>query len=118
MASPADILTAVKNIVNAINLGAQSYLDVQGAQSRTAIQVVGTNTSFLLKRGTGRLAVITVTTAGSATGTAYDTDSVDSLVRPFYIIPNTVGVTTINMPFSFGLVITPGTGQVLSVSYS
>lgn len=118
MASPADILTAIKNVVSAVNLAAQTYLDVQGAQSRTGMQIIGLNTAYLLKRGTGRLAVITVTTAGSATGTAYDTDSETSLIRPIFIIPNTVGVTTINMPFSYGLVITPGTGQVLSVSYS
>jgi len=34
------------------------------------------------------------------------------------IIPNTVGIYAINMPVNKGIVITPGSGMIVAVSYS
>jgi hypothetical protein len=113
MASLDDILTTAKNIVSSVNNLGQSYLNVQGAQSLTNI-----STATLVKSGNGRLASVVVLTAGSTEGTAYDSTSTTSAISPLCRIPNTVGVTFVNIPFGLGLVVAPGTGQVVTVSYS
>ena len=113
MASLSDLLTTAKNIASAINGVAQSYVAVQGAkifQNITATTVVS-NTA-------GRLAVVTVTTAGSSVGTIYDAAATGITTRPIYTIPNTVGVVFVNLPVAYGVVVIPGTGQAVTVSYS
>jgi hypothetical protein len=111
--SLSDILTAVKNAVTGINTVAQNYINVQGASSLSAI-----STTTLVKNTGGRVAVVSITTAGSATGSIYDSNSISSLNNKIYVIPNTVGVVTVNLPTNYGIVVAPGTGQVLTISYS
>lgn len=64
--------------------------------------------------------VLSVTTAGSTTGLINDTNTVASVAASnlVFSIPEAVGVYVLNWPFAVGVTITPGTGQVLSVSYS
>jgi hypothetical protein len=113
MSSLSDILTAAKNIVTAINGAAQTYLNVQGAQD-----AVNISSATLVKSGAGRVAVISVTTAGTTTGSVYDANSSAATTGKIYVIPNTVGVVFVNMPVSLGIVVSPGTGQIVSISYS
>jgi hypothetical protein len=113
MASLSDLLTTAKNIASAINGVAQTYVAVQGAkilQNITANTVVSTEA--------GRLATVTVTTAGSSVGTIYDAATTGITTRPIYTIPNTVGVVFVNLPVVYGVVATPGTGQAVTISYS
>ena len=113
MASLSDLLTTAKNIASAINGVAQTYVAVQGArilQNITATSVVN--------NAAGRLAVVTVTTAGSSVGTIYDAAATGVTTRPIYTIPNTVGVVFVNLPVVYGIVVVPGTGQAVTVSYS
>jgi hypothetical protein len=113
MASLSDLLTTAKNIASAINGVAQTYVNVQGAKIRqnlTAATVVSDTA--------GRVAVVTVTTAGSAVGTIYDAAATGVTSRPIYTIPNTVGVVFVNLPVVYGVVVVPGTGQAVTVSYS
>ena len=113
MASLSDLLTAAKNIASAINGVAQTYTNVQGAR---VFQKVTTTTA--VSTSAGRLAMISVTTAGSTTGTIYDAADVATTTRPIYIIPMTVGVVFVNLPVVYGIVVVPGTGQNVTVSYS
>lgn len=113
MASLDDILTASKNVVTAINNVAQTYLNVQGAKSQSNVTA-----ATVIKTGAGRIATISVLTAGSTTGHIYDTNSASSTANPIYTIPNTVGIFVVNIPLNIGLVVTPGTGQAVTVSYS
>lgn len=113
MASLSDILTTAQNIASAINGVATTYLGVQGTKNTPNI-----STATLVNSGKGRIASISITTAGSAPGTIYDTNAAASVLNPIYTIPNSLGVFFINFPLSFGLVVAPGTGQVVSVSYS
>jgi len=113
MASLSDILTTAKNVVTAINGVAQNYINVQGAQNSGSL-----TSATLVKLGQGRVAVVSVTTAGSAVGHIYDTNSAASTSAPVYVIPNTVGAVFVNMPVGIGLVVAPGTGQAVTVSYS
>lgn len=112
-ASLSDVLTVAKNIVQAINTLAQGYLNVQGAQNFAGITV-----ATVIKPSSGRVARISVTVAGSATGTVYDGASLSATTKPLYVIPTTVGVVDVNMPTSFGLLVVPGTGQTVSGSFS
>ena len=113
MSSLSDILTAAKNIVTAINGVGQIYLNVQG------ISRSGTLTSpTLVSSGQGRLASVSVVVAGSSAATIYDSSAVGSLISTLAVIPNAIGVTVINMPYNNGLVVVPGTGMTLVVSYS
>lgn len=113
MSSLSDILTVAKNVVTAINGVAQTYLNVQGLQNSGSLTA-----ATLVQLGSGRVATVSVTVAGSAVGKIYDTNSAASTTNPVYVIPNTVGVVFVNMPVGIGLVVAPGTGQSVTVSYS
>lgn len=113
MAGLSDILTTAQNIASAINGLAQVYLNVQGGRNATALTA-----ATLVKAGAGRLATVTVTDAGSGDGAIYDANNVTAVTGLFYVIPMTVGVFVVNFPVSFGIVVAPGTGQTVSVSYS
>ena len=113
MASLGDLLTAAKNGVTALGTLAQTYINVQGAQNTGPI-----TSATLVKLGQSRIATVSVITAGSAVGYIYDGNQATSTTNPVYVIPNTVGVVFVNMPVGLGLVIAPGTGQKVNVSYS
>lgn len=112
-ASLSDIFVTAKNIVTAINALAQTYLNVEGAQLAAAL-----TTDTVVKPVAGRIARVSVTVAGSASGTIYDGASAAATSRPIYVIPMTVGVFEVNLPVAFGLFVSPGTGQTVTVSYS
>lgn len=113
MASLSDILSAAQNIAAAIAQAAQSYLEVQGTANYPNISA-----ATLVKSSAGRIATISITTAGSAVGTIYDTSVASSTTNPIYTIPNTIGVVSVNLATRYGIVVAPGTGQVLTVGYS
>jgi hypothetical protein len=113
MASLSDLLTTAKNIASAINGVAQTYVAVQGARIRQTITATA-----VVSNAAGRLAMVTVTTAGSTAGVIYDADATGITARPIYIIPNTIGVVFVNLPVAYGIVVVPGTSQVVTVSYS
>lgn len=113
MASLSDLLTAAKNIVTSVNQLGQTYLQVQGSQSLSGITA-----ATLVKSGQGRVARVSVVVAGSAAGAIYDTNVPSATTGQIWVIPNTVGVTEINLPVNNGIVVAPGTGQTVVVSYS
>jgi len=112
-ASLSDLLSAVKNLVLAISTLTQDYLNVQGLLNASNI-----STATVIKQSAGRLAVVSVISAGTTLGYAFDATSTTIQTRPLGVIPNAVGVYPVNIPYSFGLVISPGTGQAVTVSYS
>jgi hypothetical protein len=113
MSSISDILTATKNIVTAINGLGQTYLQVSGTKVSTAVSA-----ATLALVGQGRLVRVVVTTAGSAPGSIYDASVSTATTQKVFVIANTVGVTDVSIPVNNGIVIAPGTGQVVTVSYS
>jgi len=113
MASLSDILSSSQNIVKALsNLGTM-FLQVQGNQVDTGISA-----AKVVSGAQGRLVRIAVVTAGSTSGVAYDAVAIGITSAPIVSIPNTVGIIDVNMPVDSGIVIEPGTGQVVTVSYS
>jgi hypothetical protein len=114
-ASTSDVLTAIKNIVTALATAAQNYLNVQGL-----INAANISTPTLVSTKAGRICSVSVLTAGSATGLVYDGALLTAITKPIYVIPTSVGTEpyVVNMPLSFGLLVVPGSGQVVTVSYS
>jgi hypothetical protein len=113
MASLSDLLTAAKNVVTAINQLGQTYLQVQGSTFYSGITA-----ATVVKTGQGRVARVSVVVAGSAVGAIYDASASSSTTGKIWVIPNTVGVTEINLPVNNGIVVAPGTGQTVAISYS
>jgi hypothetical protein len=109
----SDILTAAKNVVTAINQLGQTYLQVQGSK-----QTSGIAAATLVQSGQGRVARVSVIVAGSSVGAIYDASVSTATTNQVWVIPNTVGVTDINLPINNGIVVTPGTGQTVAISYS
>ena len=141
MSSPTDMLTTAKNIVTAINGLAQNVADLTtsstnvvtalgtlnttiAAQTAAFLAINGTaavntiNTATLVRTGAGRLVIVSITTAGSTNGVIYDSTSTGSPTHPIWAIPNTIGIVHVNIPVTTGIVVVPGTGQVVTVSYS
>lgn len=73
----------------------------------------------VIKAAPGRLAKISVVVAGSAAGTVNDCATTGAVAAANEIgaISNTVGVVDFDWPCATGIVVTPGTGQTLAVSY-
>jgi hypothetical protein len=114
-ASLSDIMSAVKNIVTALATAAQNYLNVQGAVNAANISV-----PTVVSTEPGRMASVSVLVAGSATGIIYDGVSLTATTKPLYVIPTAVGTEpyVVNLPVSFGIVVAPGSGQIVTISYS
>ena len=113
MASLSDILTAAKNVVTSVNQLGLTYLKVQGAVRSTTM-----TTTTLVTSGQGRLASVSVVVAGSSACVIYDGTDTASTANALAAITNVIGVTVINMPYNNGLVVDPGTGMTVVVTYS
>jgi len=113
MTSLVDIQTVSQNIAQALNSITNAFTVLLGQSNSAAISA-----TTLVRNGTARLCTVSITTAGSTNGTIYDSNDVASTLRPIYTIPNTIGIVQVNMPMGYGIVVTPGTGQVVTVSYS
>jgi hypothetical protein len=113
MASLSDILTAAKNLVTSVNQLGLTYLRVNGT-TRSATLTAAT----LVSSGQGRIASISVVVAGSSACVVYDSNAVASLTNGLAAVTNAIGVTVINMPYNNGLVVVPGTGMTVVISYS
>lgn len=63
---------------------------------------------------------LTITDAGSAEGSVHDASSVGDADTSniITVIPNSTGILPLNFPFTNGLVVKPGTGQSVSLTYS
>lgn len=114
-ASVSSVLSTLQNMVAALATIYQNYLNVQGAISIEAITA-----PVVVKSQGGRVCVVSVIVAGSAPGFIYDAVKLGDTTKPLYVIPNTVGVEPylVNLPTNFGIVVVPGTGQTVTVSYS
>lgn len=115
MASLDDILTTQKNGVVALNNVFQA-LNILNPTA-TSATVTG---STLVVSGKGRLISFSVVVAGSASGTIHNANSPagNTAANALVATPNTIGVYEANVVFSDGLLIVPGTGQSINVTYS
>lgn len=113
-ASLDDILTAVKNAVVGIN-NIQQTLEENNEQYTSSTVTAST----LVIAGTGKILSFCVTVAGSANGTINNSATTGGAAAANVLAatPNTIGVTLCNLMFTDGIVIVPGTGQSVNVTY-
>lgn len=113
-ASTDDILTALKSVVTAINTQTQNNTNIAGARD-----FFGITTATYVKSGAGRIVRISVVVIGSAVGTIYDAASVSDLSKPIYKVTfAATGIQIVDLPFQYGLLVVPGSGQTLAGSFS
>lgn len=74
----------------------------------------------VVKATPGTVFTVSVTTAGSAAGAVYDAaaTSGNTAANLVATLPNTVGVYSLTFPCSKGILVVPGTAQVVSVAYA
>lgn len=115
MASLDDILTTQKNGVVALNNVFQALSILNPTTTSSTV-----TSSTLIIAGKGRLISFSVVVAGSANGTIYNagTPTGGAASNALVATPTTVGVYAVNMIFNDGLVVAPGTGQSINVTYS
>lgn len=80
-----------------------------------------TGAALVLKGAPGRVYRLIVLVAGSAAGKVHNAATTGAAVdgtNQISTIPNTVGTVTLDAACNAGIVITPGTGQTLVVTYS
>ena len=107
-----DLITVGQNLVRAFNGLTDTYATVNGKTNTAAIAA-----ATIVKSSGGRLATVSVTTAG-AVGAIYDTVSLTDTTKPVYVIPAVLGVYIVNLPMNYGIVVAPGSGQVVTVGWS
>lgn len=115
MANLDDILTTQKNGVIAINALNNTTSFIAG---KTTSQTVTAQT--LVTTGSGILVSFCVIVAGSASGTINNaqTTALSAAGNALVATPTTIGVYQCGLYFTSGLIITPGTGQSINVTYS
>lgn len=116
-ASLSDLLTAVQHVASNIANLAQTILQVNGTSTATGL---GGSAGVLLKQGPGRIAQVSVTAevGNTVPGAIIDANNASATGPVIYTIPGVVGLYTVNLPFTLGLVVVPGQGNSIVVSYS
>lgn len=115
MASLDDLLTTQKNGVVALN----NVFQALAILNPTATSATVTSSTLVIT-GRGRLLSFSVVVAGSASGTIHNAGAPTggAAANAMVATPTTIGVYPANMIFTDGLLIAPGTGQSINVTYS
>ena len=109
----AQLLTALQQLVTALNGAATSYANIVGVANFGPI----TNAT-VVKNSAGRICEIAVISAGTTTGYVYDSASSSATTAIMIPIPNIVGVYKVQWPCATGILIIPGASQTISGTYS
>lgn len=129
MATLDDILTTQKNGVVGINNLNQNVTTLNSnlaslisslSYTRGQYTSAALTSQTLVTAGAGYLVSFTVNVAGSAAGTVNNSAttgaaSASNVIAP---TPTTIGTYHVGSKFSSGLVVSPGTGQTIVVTYS
>lgn len=109
----SQLITVAQSIAQNLNTISATMTNSLGITNQADISA-----AVLVKSSPGRVVMVSVTTAGSTVGHIYDDSVATSTKRALYAIPNTVGIVWVNMPANYGIVVMPGTGQVVAVSFT
>lgn len=121
MANLDDIATIQKNGVVAVN----ALTEVLAQFKAIYTSAVGSNSylgvteNSLIYSGAGRL-VNVIVSAAAAGGTIHDASTVSgaNTSNVIFPIPNSVGLSLVNVPFFDGIVIKPAATSIVGVTYS
>lgn len=108
---------------NANGVGGALLVDSQGGLitgARGKNRTLNVTAATVIKAAPGVVGKLFVNTAGSTAGTLSDTTTTGGVAAANLVatIPNTVGIYDIAAPFNSGIVLTPGTGQAISIVWS
>jgi hypothetical protein len=109
----ATATTSSLNLNKVIQTLGQTYLSVQGQQSKANI-----TGNLVVLANSGRIGSVCVTTLGNATGMIYDSNSLTNTTLPIYVIANSTSPQVVNMPVNYGILVVPSGNMTLAVSYS
>lgn len=112
-AGATQILTALQQLVAALNGAATSYANIVGVANFGPI-----TSATVVKNSSGRICEISVISAGTTTGYVYDSASTSATTAIMIPIPNVVGVYRVQWPMATGITVSPGAGQTISGTYS
>ena len=91
-------------------------VEVFANANKSALEI---SAATVVKAAPGFVATISVLDPGSSDGGLYDASEASPLTgKGISVIPQVAGIYTINFPVSNGIVVVPGTGQVVSISFS
>ena len=109
---------ATKQIGN-VNADANGSLVISGLGGVGSSLAITAGTPAIVKAGPGMVCALTVIAAGSGVGTINDctATAAATTANQMASIPETVGTYQLNFPALHGIVVTPGTGQQVSLSY-
>jgi hypothetical protein len=107
------LLTALQQLVAALNGAATSYANIVGVANFGPISA-----PTVVKTTPGRICEISVLSAGTTTGYFYDSASASITTAAMIPIPNVVGVYRVQWPMAIGITVIPGASQVISGTYS
>lgn len=115
MASLDDVVTVQKNGVIGVNGLNQALRRAQGSNTSSTVTA-----QTLVISGKGFLVNFSVVVAGTTAGTINNaaTTALASAANALCSTPTTIGVYPCGIVFTNGLVITPGTGQSINITYS
>jgi hypothetical protein len=119
MATQDDILTVQKNSVVAQNSLTQAWQNYSrsnhGASTSACV-----SESTVVSVGVGQLVSVSVVTAGDEIGYIYDAASLEDLQETARLkaILKSEGIYPASFRFSNGLVVAPGKGQAVTITYS
>jgi hypothetical protein len=106
-------LTALQQLVVALNSAATSYANIVGVANFGPITA-----ATVVKATAGRICEIAVISAGTTTGYVYDGATTGATTATMIPIPNVVGVYRVQWPCATGILVIPGTGQTISGTFS
>lgn len=99
----------------------QGYaVQVAGSVSIATGGTLNITADAVVKAGAGRVIKFNVLVAGSGAGAIHDAGTTGGAAsaNQIAVIPQTVGIYTLEWPVSNGIVIKIGTGQTVAVSYT
>jgi hypothetical protein len=111
-----DVITTLKDLVTAYNTLSQTTLAINGVYTTPPL-----TTATLVKGTSGRVVTLSIIDPGSGDGKVFDINTVAGAAAGNQIaVIESAGalIQTLNLPFLKGLVIEPGTGMTVAVSYS
>ena len=102
-----------------VTVGTGFAVNVAASVQAATLASYNLTAATLVKAGAGRIIKFAVIVAGSAAGTINDSATTGgaAAANEIAVIPNTVGIYSLEWPTVNGLVVVPGTGQTVAVSY-
>lgn len=110
--SLSTLITVLQNLVQALNNATSTMLNIAGHSTQENILIP------TVIAGATRLCKVSIVSQGNAVGFIYDSANTNDTFTPIWAIPTALGMVNVNLPVNNGILVVPGSGQNVTVSYS